>query len=69
MKKVQPESRQAGGPSAVEMLTQPVSGPPQDDPGLSEGLYLTMDLTVGPGNALDSDPDQEGPPGSGAPGR
>ncbi len=60
----QGRGRRTGGRSALDMLTSSVDhdGESPEEPGIDEDLwYPTEDLVVGPGDALDTDPDQEGP--------
>ncbi len=52
------------GPSALDMLTSPVEGGPQDDPKLSEAFWYASAGLLGPEEPLDTNPDQEGPPGA-----
>lgn len=55
--------REPSGPSALDMLSSPVGGRPQDPPDLEEDLWY-----VGEGlmahDALETSPNQEGPPGT-----
>lgn len=53
--------RKTGGRNAVDMLTSHVDGDVQDDPELTEEFWYATGAVVGPGDALDSNPDQEGP--------
>lgn len=55
--------KRPAGPSLIEMLTSHVRAEgTQDEPELTEDLwYPTEGMAVGPGDTLDSNPDQEGP--------
>lgn len=52
------------GPNALDMLLSKVEGGEQDEPNLSEDFWYASSLMVGPGDAVSSEPDQEGPPGT-----
>lgn len=57
--------RAPNGPNVVDMLLSPVEGGRQDEPELTEDFWYATSGLIGPNDPLESDPDQEGPPGAG----
>lgn len=56
--------RQPNGPNVLDMLLSHVQGGEQEEPELTEEFWYASSLMVGPGDAVSSEPDQEGPPGT-----
>lgn len=58
--------RQPNGPNALDMLLSHVDDGLQDEPELTDDLWYPTrgGVMVGPGDSLDSNPDQEGPAGT-----